>query len=112
MGHTNDWRSGQSAWGAARLNQRLQAFQTAPHAGLWGRSFSLLTCNNSNVMVKAIKKAEASNEVIVRLQELTGHAQTAQLTCVSPITAARQVTGAEDPIATLTPAGGSLTVSR
>lgn len=111
MGHTNDWRSGQSAWAAARLNQRLQAFQTATHPGACGRSFSLLACDNSNVMVKAVKKAESSNEIIVRLQELTGQPQTAQLSCVSPITAARQVTGAEDPIATLTPVGGNLTVS-
>jgi alpha-mannosidase len=111
MGHTNDWRSGQSAWGAARLNQRLQAFQTVPHTGPWGRSFSLLTCNNSNVMVKAIKKAEAGSEIIVRLQELSGQPQSAQLSCVSAIIAARQVTGAEEPIAALTPAGGNLTVS-
>jgi alpha-mannosidase len=111
MGHTNDWRSGGSAWTAARLNQPLQAFQTIPHAGNLGKSFGFLSCNNSNVMVKAIKKAENSNEVIVRLQELTGQAQTGTLTCASAITAARQVSGTEAPINTLTPAGGTLTVS-
>jgi PKD repeat protein len=62
-------------------------------------------------MVKAIKKAENSSEIVVRLQELTGQAQTAQLSCAGAITAARQLTGAEDPITTLTPSGGTLTVS-
>ena len=111
MGHTNDWRGGGSAWTAARLNQPLQAFQTLPHAGTLGQSFTFLACNNSNVMVKAVKKAENSGEIIVRLQELTGQAQTATLTCAGAITAARQVTGTEFPLATLTPSGGSLTVS-
>jgi alpha-mannosidase len=111
MGHTNDWRSGNSSWVAARLNQPLQAFQTLPHAGGLGKAFSFLSCNNSNVMVKAVKRAENSNEIIVRLQELTGQAQSAQLSCATAITAARQVTGAETPLTTLSPAGGTLTVS-
>lgn len=111
MGHTNDWRSGQSPWAAARLNQPLQAFQTVSQAGPLGKNFGLLSCNNSNVMVKAIKKAENSAEIIVRLQELAGQSQTAQLSFASTITAARQVTGAEDPIGSLSPVGNKLTVS-
>jgi PKD repeat protein len=111
LGHTNDWRSGGSPWVAARLNQPLQAFQTVPHGGALGKTWSFLSCNNSNVMVKAIKKAEDSNEIVVRLQELSGQAQLAQLSCASPIAAARQLTGAEDPLATLTPVNGTLSVS-
>ncbi len=111
LGHTNDWRSGPSPWVAARLNQPLQAFQTLPHAGTLGRTFGFLFCNNTNVMVKAIKKAENSSEIIVRLQELAGQAQNATLTCAGAITAARQVTGTESPLAALTPAGGTLTVA-
>jgi len=111
MGHTNDWRSGGSAWAAARFNQPLQAFQTTMHEGPLGTSFEFLSCNNPNVMVKAIKKAEDSNEIIVRLQELTGQTQAVQLSFAAPITAARQVTGAEDPINPLSPVGGNLTVS-
>lgn len=111
MGHTNDWRSGGSPWVAARLNQPLQAFQTLPHSGTLGKSFSFLSCNNANVMVKALKKAENSTEVVVRLQELAGQAQTAQLSFATAILTARQVTGAEEPVASLYPTGGVLTVS-
>lgn len=111
MGHTNDWRAGGSSWVAARLNQPLQAFQTLPHGGFLGKSFCFLACDNSNVMVKALKKAENSPEIIVRLQELSGRAQTAQLSFATPVLTARNVTGAEDPLSTLSPSGGNLSVS-
>jgi alpha-mannosidase len=110
-GHTNDWRSAGSPWVAARLNQPLQAFQTIPHSGSMGKTFGFISCNNSNVMIKAVKKAENSSEVVVRLQELSGQAQTAQLSCATTVSAARQVTGAEDPVGPLTPSGTNLTVS-
>ena len=111
MGHTNDWRGAGSPWVAARLNQPLQAFQTVAHTGTLGKSFGFMTCNNSNVMVKAVKKAENTTELVVRLQELTGQPQTAQLSFATPILAARQVNGAEEPITSLSPSGGTLTVS-
>ncbi|HWW02016.1 MAG TPA: glycoside hydrolase family 38 C-terminal domain-containing protein [Candidatus Acidoferrum sp.] len=114
MGHPNDWRAGGSSWVAARLNQPLQAFQTLAHGPVatgFSNTFSFLSCNNSNIMVKALKKAQNGNELIVRLQELTGQAQTVQLSSVAPIIAARQVSGTENPIASLTPVNGALTVS-
>jgi len=110
MGHSNNWNSAGSPWAAARLNQPLQAFQTLPHAGALGKSFSFLSCDNPNVMVKALKKAENSDEIVVRLQELSGDPQMAQLTFAKPILAARQVTGAEEAMGALSPSGGTLTI--
>lgn len=110
-GHANDWRAGSAPWVAARFNQPLQAFQTAPHSGPLGRAFAFLSCNNTNVMVKAIKKAENTGEIVVRLQELSGSSQDAQLTCAANIVAAREVNGAEEPLSTLTPVAGKLNVS-
>lgn len=111
MGHNGDWRNGGSSWVAARLNQPLQAFQTTSHAGGLGKTVSFLSCDNTNVMVKAIKKAENSDETIVRLQELTGKPQTATITCAGTITAAREVNGVEMPLNSLTPTNGTVTVS-
>jgi len=111
MGHTVNWSSVGAPWVAARVNQPLQAFQTLPHAGVLGKSFGFLSCDNSNVMVKAIKKAENSNEIIVRLQELSGQPQTATLSCAGAITTARLVTGAEDPLSALTPSGGTVSIT-
>jgi alpha-mannosidase len=109
-GHAGDWRNGGAPWVAARYNQPLQAFQTRPHAGALGKTFAFLSCNNTNVMVKAVKKAENSSEWIVRLQELSGSSQTAELTCASAILSAREVNGAEEPICPLSPVGGKLSV--
>jgi alpha-mannosidase len=111
MGHAGDWREAGSCWTAARVNQPLQAFQTVSHAGALGKTFGFLSCANTNVMVKALKKAEKSDEVIVRLQELSGRPQTADLTCAGNITAAREVNGVEDAVGALEPANGSLRVS-
>jgi PKD repeat protein len=114
MGHANDWRSAGSPWVAARLNQPLQAFQTSAHEPFavgYSNTFSFLSCDNPNVMVKALKKAQNSEEIVVRLQELTGQPQNVQLSCVAPILSARQVNGAEDPIALLSPTNGVLAVS-
>jgi alpha-mannosidase len=111
MGHTNGWAAGGTPQVAARLNQPLQAFQTSAHAGTLGKQFSLVSCNNSNVAVRALKKAESSTEVVVRLQELAGATQSATLSFAAPLLSARQVTGTEETLASLTPAGTNLTVS-
>ncbi len=71
-GHTGDWRAGGVPLQAARLNQPLAAFQVPAHEGKLGRSFSLLKLSSDQVAVVAIKKAEDSDEVIVRLKEITG----------------------------------------
>src|SRR5205807_5917186 len=69
-GHAGDWRKEQTDWQALRLNQPLIAFETSQHAGPLGKSFSLLHLDNSRVRVLALKKAEQSDEVIVRVVEI------------------------------------------
>src|SRR6266567_3103140 len=71
-GHAGDWRRGQTDWQAYRLNQPLIAFVSPSHAGELGKSFSLLKINNDRVRIMALKKAELSDEVIVRLVEMDG----------------------------------------
>src|SRR3712207_8262676 len=58
----------------------LVAFEAAPHAGALGKSFSLLNVSNSRVRVLALKKAEESDEVVVRLVELDGKARSEEHT--------------------------------
>ncbi len=57
---------------AYRLNDPLIAFQTTKHAGELGSSFSLVHLNNPRIRVLALKKAEASDEMILRMVELDG----------------------------------------
>ena len=94
-GHTGDWRAGHTQAEAARLNQPMTAFQTTAHPGAMGKQFSLLTVSDPAVVVQAIKKAEDSDEFIVRLKETSDKPQHVTLTFASPVVAAREVDGQE-----------------
>lgn len=98
--HTGDWISGQTPQRAARLNQPLIAFQSQKHAGSLGRTYSFLQVDNPQVFVKAVKKAQRSDEVIVRFQELFGSsASDIRVTVGSGIQSAREVNGCERDVA-------------
>lgn len=111
-GHGGDWRAAQTDWQAYRLNQPLIAFETAKHPGPLGKSFSLLRVNNSRVRVLATKKAENSDEWIIRLVEIDGKkADDVRVSFAGPISAAREVNGQEQPLAAATVSQGELVAS-
>ncbi len=109
-GHAGDWRAGGAPWLADRLNQPLRAFQAPGHAGRLGREFSLLRLEAGSpaaraagavppVAVRAVKLAEESDELVVRLQELAGEpVDGVRVVFARPVTAAREVNGAEEPL--------------
>jgi alpha-mannosidase len=97
--HAGDWRSEGTDWQAQRLSQPLIAFASPKHAGSLGRSFSLLHVSNPRVRVLALKKAESSDEVIVRIVELDGKRQNdVRIGFAANVIAAREVNGQEMPI--------------
>ena len=111
-GHAGDWRREQTDWQAYRLNQPLFAFESPKHQGALGKSFSLLNLNNGRVRVLALKKAEESDEVIVRLVEIDGKpAQNVRVTFAAPVAAAREVNGQEMPLGAATVTKGALVTS-
>lgn len=94
--HAGDWRDGHAHWQGLRVNQPLAAFAVDRHAGALGRSFSLLSVNTPQVAVRAAKKAEESDWIIVRLQELHGKpAPGVAVRFAAPVTAAKEVDGQE-----------------
>ena len=111
-GHASGWRDAQTDWQAQRLNDPLIAFQTSKHAGFLGREFSLLKISNPRIRVFALKKAEQSDEFIVRLVELDGKPQSnLHVAFASAIAAAREVNGQEQPVGQATVNGGTLVTS-
>ncbi|MFI5182550.1 MAG: glycoside hydrolase family 38 C-terminal domain-containing protein [Thermoanaerobaculia bacterium] len=102
-GHAGTSRSGVSIE-ADRLNQPLVAFQAPRHDGALGNSFSLLRLEGPGgsvppVAVHALKRAEESDEVVVRLQELSGKAvDGVTLRFPTPVLALRELNGAEEPL--------------
>jgi alpha-mannosidase len=111
-GHAGDWRHAETDWQGQRLNDPLIAFQTSRHAGALGREFSLVKVSNPRIRLLALKKAEQGDEVIVRLVELDGKPQpNVRIQFASPITAAREVNGQEQPVGAAPLTEGVLTTS-
>ncbi len=112
VGHGGNWRQEETDWQGQRLNDPLIAFQTSHHAGALGREFSLLKISSSRIRLLALKKAEQSDEIIVRLVELDGKPQPdIKISFAAPIASAREVNGQEQPLAPAKVSGGKLVTS-
>ena len=110
--HGGDWRRDGTDWQAQRLNQPLIAFESSKHPGSLGKTFSILRVNSDRVRVLALKKAEDSDEVIVRIVELDGRGvPDVRISFPAPIVAAREVNGQELPVGKATIRQGKLVTS-
>lgn len=111
-GHAGDWRSAQTDWQAYRLSDPMAAFASPKHAGALGKEFSLVHLSNLRVRVLALKRAEASNEIIVRMVELSGKpADDVHVSFAAPVTSAREVNAQEQPLGSATVDNGALVAS-
>ena len=111
-GHAGDWHQAQTDWQAYRLNAPLIAFESPKHSGALGKGFSLMSINNPRIRVMALKKAESSDETILRLVEIDGKpAQDVQIKFAGHILSAREVNGQEQPIGSASASGGVLSTS-
>ncbi|MFB3852735.1 MAG: alpha-mannosidase [Vicinamibacterales bacterium] len=110
--HAGDWREGEVPSRASRLNQPLLAFQTDPHPGPFGRQLAMVQLDGpprNQVAVRAIKKAEDSDEIVVRVQETHGKpAGAVRLAFASPVLEAREVNATEEPVGAAKVEGGRL----
>lgn len=111
-GHGGDWRREETDWQAYRFNQPLIAFESSKHEGKLGKEFSLMKVSNSRVRALALKKAEDSDEVIVRLVEMDGKpAADVHVSFGGPVSSAREVDGQERPLGAATVVKGELIAS-
>ena len=108
-GHSGNYANSDVVQLAEQFNQPLNAFQTDSHAGTLGSDYSFGGLNNNNVVIRAIKKAEKSNEIIVRVNEMSGSSQSGiQLSLGAGITSAREVYATEQSIGAATVQDGKL----
>ncbi|MFZ0744618.1 MAG: glycoside hydrolase family 38 C-terminal domain-containing protein [Terracidiphilus sp.] len=111
-GHAGDWREARTDWQAYRLSTPLIAFETEKHEGALGRSFSLINIDAPDIRVLALKKAEMSDEVVLRLVEMDGKpAPQVKVKFAGPIEGAREVNGQELPVGPATIEDGALETS-
>ena len=96
---------------ANQLNSPLRTFLTPKHKGSLGRTFSFVSSDNPQVMVKALKRAEVSNEYVVRVYEIGGRsAQKANISFAADIEKAVAADGTERAISSASFGGRSIQV--
>jgi alpha-mannosidase len=111
-GHVDGWRDAQTDWQGQRLNAPLLAFAATKHPGTLGKSFSLVRISNPRIRILGMKKAEESDELILRLVELDGKPQPdVHVAFAAPISAAREVNGQEQPVGDAHTESGELVAS-
>lgn len=100
VGHSGKLEKPKTVRKSDLLNQKLKAFSTSKHQGTLGKEFSFASSDNENVIVKAIKKAENSDEYVVRVYEIGGEKkQKATITFAGNIIDACEADGTEKEIA-------------
>ncbi len=107
--HAGDFRVAQTDWEAFRLNQPLVAFQSPAHPGKLGRTFSLMQVSHNRIRALAMKKAEESDEIVIRLVEMDGRpAKNVRVHMAVPVTSAREISGVEMPVGDAAVTDGAL----
>lgn len=112
VGHVGALDVVQTRENAELLNQRIKAFVVGKHRGELGKSYSLAFSDNRNVLIKALKKAESSDEYVVRVYEAAGkRAQKASIVFADDLMAAVEADGTEKTIGKAAFSGNRLEVS-
>lgn len=96
VGHKGTWTDEGTDWQGYRLSQPIFAFTTGHHTGRLGHRFSIVTVGSPNVRILALKKAEDSDAVIVRMVELHGQpTPDVHVRFAAPIISAEEVNAQE-----------------
>ena len=91
------------------FNQPVTAFITDSHSGELGSEISFCSISDNNVIVRAVKKAENNDEIIVRFNEgVNEKAQRVEFTLGDGIESAREVNAMEDNIGEAVVSDGKL----
>ncbi len=84
---------------AEAFNQPMNAFAVTAHEGVLGSSYSFGGLSNDRVLVRALKGAESSDEIVIRVNEGSGEAQTGvELTLGSGIERVREIYASEESV--------------
>ena len=101
-----------AGWAAESMNQPLLSFVAPKHAGKLGREFSFVKTSTPQVAIEALKKAEKSDDYVVRLYETAGKsADNVEVIFASEIESAKELNGIEEVIGDVKVDGNKLIFS-
>ncbi|MGN1417732.1 MAG: glycoside hydrolase family 38 C-terminal domain-containing protein [Acutalibacteraceae bacterium] len=109
--HKGDYTNG-TQFQARSFNQPMAAFISSKHTGALGSEYSFMSISNPDVIVRAVKKAENSDEVIIRVNEGAGKpAQNVEIAIGNGIISANEVYASEEIITSAEVQDGKLVFS-
>ncbi len=79
--HQGGWKAAGTVHSAYALNNRMTAVVKAASKGSLPQSYSLVSCDAGNVMLEVVKKAEDSDNLIIRMYEYFNRRTKATVTC-------------------------------
>lgn len=92
--HTGDWLEGDTVKEAWSLNNPLTCIVGVPSVS----NFSLFKLSSDHVMIDAVKKAEDSDDIILRIHEFAGKREQVTLSSDLPLTSWQEVDLLERPV--------------
>ncbi len=106
--HDGDWTESTQIE-AGHLNQPLIGFVADKHSGTMGKQISFAVPSTEKVSIKALKKAEDTDELIVRLYEWAGEDQKdVSVSFPANVVSAREVNALEEEVGDVTVEGKSI----
>ncbi|MBQ6020923.1 MAG: discoidin domain-containing protein, partial [Clostridia bacterium] len=97
-GGRGDFRKARSERAGTLFNSPPVACVTGTHPGVLPPVCAFFEIDNENVAVRAIKKAEDSDEIVVRVCESAGRKTCASFTFFGGVASAREINGYEQPV--------------
>ena len=110
VGHQGALSSAKAAEVSDALNQKKIVFVTDRHPGKLGKQFSMVSTDNSALRVKALKKAQNGEGIVVRTYELSGKPVSGKVIFPADILSAVEVNGIEEKIGEASFSGNVLNV--
>lgn len=112
VGHTDQPQFASVPSKSEELNNPLMAFEATRHKGTLGREYSFIKLSTSQIMLKAIKKAQNSDNYILRFYETQGkEAKNVTVEFPTDIISAVETNGVEEEIGKVSYSGNKLTFS-
>jgi alpha-mannosidase len=95
VSHSGALSKAWAEWQRLRFEYPPIAFRVGSHPGPLGRSHRLLSTNNPQIAVQALKRSEDGQHLVLRLRELEGKRGNVVVRFHSPVVRAWEMTGAE-----------------
>lgn len=109
--HLGNWDE-TTQWAGSKLNQPVLAYQAQKNDGAFGKTLKFADVNTDKVAIKAFKKAEASDDFVVRVYELVGeNHQNVELNFASNVISAVEVNGLEEEVGSIPFSGNKISFS-